>query len=140
MAKCILLLGFAALSACGATLHDTAASKGEGTSEVYAVSPAQAWIVAHNVLRARQVDAIEDHPAEGYMLTSAPGDGIVGGGCFIGVWIESTPPAPYARVTVVSKRRGKLSVTTGLTEATFHRDFAQAIAMAPPGSAAQVQR
>jgi len=146
MAKSILLSVALTLTACGSTLNDVATSKqrSEGTSQVYAVAPAQAWIIAHNVLRDLHVDPIEDHQAEGYMLTSAPGDGIVGGGCFIGVWIESTPPAPYARVTIVTKRRGSLSMTTGLTESTFQRNFAQAVAMAPPAGvfvpAAQVQR
>lgn len=93
---------------------------------VYNVAPDVAWNVAHNVLRTEGADLFEDHQPQGLMLTNMPYNGLTGG-CFVGVWIESTPPAPYARVTVITKRRASLDPVTGLTETTFHRDFARAL-------------
>ncbi len=116
-----------------ATLTDVIQTKqgGGGTWQVYNLRPDVAYGIARDVLRSEGADAIEEHPAEGYMLTSTGNNG-VSAGCFVGVWIEPQPPAPYTKVTVVTKRKQSLNAITGLTEETFQRDFATAVARITP--------
>ncbi len=116
-----------------ATLADVvkARSEGEGTTQVYPVSADQAWEIAKTVFRWEGADAIEEHRAEGYMLTSS-GMNLISYGAVMGAWIEPVDQH-HTRVTVITKRRIATNIATTLTETTFHRRFAQAVEMVNTG-------
>jgi hypothetical protein len=118
------------------TLNDVMAAKEsgrEGTTQEYAVSQDQAWEIAKTVFRWEGSDAIEEHRTEGFMLTSS-GRNMVTVGTVMAAWISSGQQG-NARVTVVTKRRIKISLFTTLTEETFHRRFAQAVGIVKAGQA-----
>ena len=106
-------------------------SGSEGTSKVYSVSVDQAWEIAKTVFRWEGVDAIEEHKAEGYMLTSS-GPNLISWGAVMGAWIERVDDSD-TKVTVVTKRRLSTNVATTLMESTFHKRLEQALAMVKSG-------
>lgn len=103
----------------------------EGTTKNYAVTQAQAWEIAKTVFRWEGSDAIEEHKEQGYMLTSS-GMNLVSYGAVMGAWIEPIDKDD-TKVTVVTKRRISVNVATTLTEGTFHKRFAQAVAIVKSG-------
>jgi hypothetical protein len=119
-----------ALLAC-ATMSDVMKSKSDGTVQVYAVKADQAWDIAMTVLRWEGCETIEEHRRDSYLLTTV-GQNFVTAGCLVGVWVESMNDA-NTRVTVVTKRKMQTSIATGLTETTFQRRFAQAVAIVNSG-------
>lgn len=127
------LVFLAFLSGC-ATMSDVQRVKeegSEGTVKTYSVSADQAWDIAKTVFRWEGADAIEEHREEGYMLTSS-GPDLVSWGAVMGAWIK--PVSDEAtEVTVVSKRRITVNLFTTMTESTFHKRFAQAVAMVNKG-------
>jgi hypothetical protein len=121
------------LSGC-ATINDVVAAKEsgrEGTTQEYAVTQDQAWDIARTVFRWEGTDAIEEHRAEGYMLTSS-GMSIGTAGAVMGAWVAEGSNG-NTKVTVVTKRRVQTNLFTSLTETTFHRRFAQAVAIVKSG-------
>lgn len=116
-----------------ATMSDVVRSKeeGKGTSKVYSVNADQAWEIAKTVFRWEGTDAIEEHRAEGYMLTSS-GMNLITGGAVMGAWVEPVDKNS-TRITVVTKRRIATNIATTLTEATFHNRFAQAVEIVKKG-------
>ncbi len=129
----MIVLAAAINSGC-ATLNDVVAAKEsgrEGTAQVYPVKPDQAWDIAKMVLRWEGADAIEEHRAQGYMLTSS-GMNLVSMGAVMGAWVEPVPPAS-SKVTIVTKRRVQTNIFTTLTEGTFHKRFAQAVEIVRQG-------
>jgi hypothetical protein len=120
------------LTAGCATLSDVVQSKNEGMVQVYPVTGDQAWAIALRVFRWEGSDAIEEHRSEGYMLTSS-GINFYSYGTVMGAWIEPLGPAE-TKVTVVTKRRLQTNVFTTLTESTFHRRFADAVAIVKSGA------
>jgi len=108
-----------------ATMSDVVRSKGEGTVNVYPVNEEQAWDIARTVFRWEGTDAIEEHRKEGYMLTSS-GMNLISYGTVMGAWVEPVDK-DSTKVTVVTKRRIATNLATTLTEATFHKRFAQAV-------------
>jgi len=119
-----------ALSAC-ATMADIVGQKEEGTTEIYDVTPDQAWEIAKVVFRTEGTDAIEEHRDQGYMLTSS-GMNLVSWGAVMGAWIEPSG-ANRTKVTVLTKRRITINLVTTLTEGTFHRRFTQGVGMVKSG-------
>ena len=115
-----------------ATMSDVIKSKDEGTIKVYPVNTDQAWEIARTVFRWEGADAIEEHRNEGYMLTSS-GINLVSYGAVMGAWIEPVDK-DNTKVTVVTKRRLATNVATTLTEATFHKRFAQAVEIMKGGN------
>jgi hypothetical protein len=105
--------------------------KGPGTSEVYPVTADQAWEIAKTVFRWEGADAIEEHRSENYMLTSS-GMNMVSYGTVMGAWIDPVDQNS-TKVTVVTKRRLSTNLATTLTEATFHKRFAQAVEIVKAG-------
>jgi hypothetical protein len=103
----------------------------EGTAKVYSVTTDQAWDIAKTVFRWEGADAIEEHKAEGYMLTSS-GPNLVSWGAVMGAWIERLD-GDNTKVTVVTKRRISMNVATTLTEGTFHKRFAEAVEIIKSG-------
>ncbi len=119
------------LSGC-ATMGDVMKSKSEGTAQVYPVDTEQAWEISRTVFRWEGADAIEEHKADGYMLTST-GMNWVSYGAVMGAWIDLVDK-DNTKVTVVTKRRIATNLATTLTESTFHRRFAQAVDIVKKGN------
>lgn len=136
--KKLTLLAFCFISAvlltsC-ATTNDVVRVKeagSEGTTQTYEVTKDQAWQIARTVFRWEGSDAIEEHPAENYMLTSS-GVNLVSWGTVMGAWIERIDDT-HTKVTVVTKRRISVNIATTLTEGTFHKRFAQAVEIVRSG-------
>jgi len=103
----------------------------EGTSKVYPVNTDQTWEIAKAVFRWEGSDAIEEHRDQGYMLTSS-GMNMVSAGTVMGAWIEPVDKED-TNVSVVTKRRITINVATTLTEGTFHKRFAQGVAIVKKG-------
>jgi hypothetical protein len=132
--KALLVLGSLAvlvwIAGC-ATMNDVIRAKNDGTSKVYSVNFDQAWKISRAVFRWEGADAIEEHKAEGYMLTSS-GMNLVSYGAVMGAWVKPVDKH-NTRVTVVTKRRIAVNVATTLTETTFHDRFAQAVDIVKAG-------
>lgn len=126
----MIFLMFLALTGCQ-TLGDVVKAKQEGTSKVYPVTADQAWTITMAVFRWEGADAIEEHRAEGYMLTSTS-PGLATYGTVMGAWIDPIT-STKTQVTVVTKRRVITNIITSLTETTFHRRFAQAVEIVQTG-------
>jgi hypothetical protein len=121
-------MGAAAAVGCASiALKDVVAEKerGGGTSKTYPIAPDLAFEVSRDVLRSRGGDAIEEHRAEGFMLTSSSATEVTRG-TFIGVWVA--PAGEQTLVTVVTKRKFPTDIVTTLTEGRFHEYFAQVLA------------
>lgn len=130
----VSILGFVLLCLVGCqTLSDVVREKaqGGGTTTVYPVPMDQAWEIAKTVFRWEGSDAIEEHKAEGYMLTSS-GMNLITAGAVMGAWVEPSGER-QTKVTVVTKRRIATNLATSLTETTFHRRFAQAVEIVKAG-------
>lgn len=126
-----LLAVLLALPAGCATMSDVMKSKEEGTAQIYPVDSEQAWEISRTVFRWEGADAIEEHKADGYMLTSS-GMNFVSMGAVMGAWIDAVDKN-NTKVTVVTKRRIATNLATTLTEATFHKRFTQAVEIVKKG-------
>src|SRR5215471_8671358 len=103
---CALVIALLWLAGCQ-TLGDVMQEKarGGGSVQVYPVNPDQAWLIAMMVFHWEGSDTIEEHRAEGYMLTSSGMNLITGTwGTVMGAWIEPVGQG-QTQVTVVTKRR-----------------------------------
>lgn len=125
-----LLVALVGVTGC-ATMADVVKAKDQGTSQVYPVSADQAWEISKTVFRWEGSDAIEEHRAEGYMLTSS-GMNLVSAGAVMGTWVDPIDQN-NTKVTVVTKRRLATNLATTLTETTFHRRFAWAVEIVKAG-------
>ena len=115
-------------SGCTSMMSEVVAAKehgSEGLTVEYPITQNQAWDIAKAVLREAGAQAIEEHRAEGYMLTTSPNTLGVSG-ALVGVWI-STGSASKTAVTVISKRQIKSALFVAPTETKLHDRFAQAI-------------
>ncbi len=106
-------------------------SGSEGTTQVYPITEDQGWKIAKTVFRWEGADAIEEHRDKGYMLTSSGMD-LVSYGAVMGAWIEPVDEE-NTNITVVTKRRLTINLFTTLMESTFHKRFAQAVAILKQG-------
>src|SRR6266705_3018420 len=115
------------------TLSDVVQAKaqGGGTTQVSPVETDQAWTIAKTVLRWEGSDAIEEHRDQGYMLTRS-GMNFVSAGAVMGAWVEPAGRG-QTHVPVVTKRRMVTNVAPTLTETTFQKRFAQAVALVKAG-------
>ena len=115
------------------TLSDVVQAKaqGGGTTQVYPVETEQAWTMAKPVFRWEVSDAIEEHRDQEYMLTSS-GRNVLSAGAVMGAWVEPAGRG-QTQVTVVTKRRVATNLATTLTETTFQKRFAQAVALVKAG-------
>jgi hypothetical protein len=107
--------------------------RGGGTGRVYPLPYDAAWSVSISALRAVGTDAIEEHRAEGYMLTSTGQDIFGSSGTVIGVWLQPQS-STQTLVSVVTKRKQQTALTTGLTEGGFHEQFERAWSRVPPAA------
>ncbi len=108
-----------------ASLNDVVSAKHEGMAKIYDTSFDEAWKAAKTTFRWEDSDAIEEHPEDGYMLTSS-GMNMVSFGTVMGAWVDVLDEA-RCEVTVVTKRRMAANIATSLTEASFHDTFAKAL-------------
>jgi len=113
------------------SMQDVVTAKNEGTSETYPVTKEQAWEISKTVFRWEGCDAIEEHRDQGYMLTSSGFNGY-SMGTVMGAWVDRVD-ANHTKVTVVTKRRVKTNMFTTLTETTFQKRFAEAVAIEKRG-------
>jgi len=115
------------LAAC-ATRRDVVVSKikGRGTERVYPVTVDQAWTISKAILHLEPTEAIEEHRADGYMLTNDSSSSVAPS-TYMGVFIEKDPAG--AKVTFVTRRRTPTQAYASLTEGTFHRKFAELLAL-----------
>jgi hypothetical protein len=110
-------------------MSEVVAAKAQGSEGVtveYPITENQAWDIAKTVLREAGAQAIEEHRAEDYMLTSSPNTLGVSG-ALVGVWISKGGGSTTA-VTVISKRQIKSALFVAPTETKLHSQFAQAVA------------
>lgn len=126
----LLLASMSVATGCS-TMADVVGHKEDGTSQVYPVNADQAWEIAKVVFRTEGTDAIEEHRAAGYMLTSS-GMNLVSWGAVMGAWIDKVSDNE-TRVTVLTKRRITINIATTLMESTFHRRFAQGVQIVKSG-------
>lgn len=112
------------LSGC-LTVADVPRYKSEGVARTYPVTVDEAWTITQAVFRWGGAQAIEEHRAQGYMLTSAGGN-LHGHGTVMGAWVEGVD-ATNTRVLVVMKQRLQSSVVFTITETMFHRRFAETV-------------
>jgi len=120
-----------------ATMSDVLSSKDDGTAQVYPVNFNRAWDIATTVLRWEGAESIEYHKDKGYMVTQT-GQNLVSAGALIGVWVDKAD-ASHSKVTVVTKRKMATNIATGLTEATFHSRFAQAVDIVKSGKSLPIE-
>jgi len=117
-----------------ASMNDVIQAKqdgSEGTTQVYDVTTEQAWDISKAVFRWEGCDAIEEHKADNYMLTSS-GMNIVSAGTVMGAWVAPVDSG-HTKVTVVTKRRLSVNIATTLTEGTYHKRFAQGVEIIKQG-------
>jgi hypothetical protein len=99
---------------------------GGGTTRVYPVSLDEAWKISIEIFRREGGGPIEEHKAEGYMLSEA-GLNYYTGGTVMGAWFVPVQPT-VTQVTVVTQRKMKTNIFTVLTEGTYHDRFAELVA------------
>ena len=87
--------------------------------------------MAKPVFRWEGSDAIEEHRDQEYMLTSS-GRNVLSAGAVMGAWVEPAGRG-QTQVTVVTKRSVATNLATTLTETTFQKRFAQAVALVKAG-------
>ena len=120
-----MLLAFGCVSC--ANKQDVLITKlrGRGVERTYRVTVDDAWRITETLFRLEPTDAIEEHRAEGYMLTSQM-MGPLSSGTYLGVFLEPAA-AGQTKVTFVSKRKTATQSYPGLDEASFHRKFSEMV-------------
>ncbi|MDP2208767.1 MAG: hypothetical protein Q8K98_08335 [Bacteroidota bacterium] len=121
----VSILLFSILLVGCASTADAVRSKHEGTTQVYDISPEQAWSVAKTVMQWEGATEIEEHKEQNY-ITASVGMTAVSWGAVVAVWVE-TFGKEYSKVTVVTKRRMQTNIFTSQTEGSFQERFAQAV-------------
>lgn len=115
-------------SGCTSIMSEVVAAKESGTEGVtveYPITQIQAWDIAKAVLREEGAQAIEEHRAEAYMLTTSPNKLGVSG-ALVGVWIGRGGGSTTA-VTVIAKRQIKSALLVSPSETELHKRFARAV-------------
>jgi hypothetical protein len=133
---CLITLAASVAAGCS-SMNDVIAGKADGTVQVYPVTADQAWEIAMAVFRWGGCESIEEHRAEGYMLTST-GGGFITSASLMGAWVEPEGESS-TKITVVSKRRVATSIASGLSESTFQKRFAQAVDIIKSGGKLPLQ-
>jgi len=125
----ITLLGLAGCQTLGDVIwtHD----HGGGTVHVYPIDANQAWQIALTVFRWEGAEAIDEDRTQGYMLATR-GSHLPTTGAVMGAWIAPAGEG-QTKVTVITKRRFAADIATPLTETTFQKRFAQAVALVKAG-------
>jgi hypothetical protein len=101
----------------------SAKMKGRGTQRSYPVTVDQAWIISRTILELEPTEKVEEHRAEGYMVTSDEISALTPS-TYMGVFIEPDG-ARETKVTFVTRRRTPTQAYAALSEGSFHRKFAE---------------
>src|SRR6185295_19035492 len=88
--------------------------KGRGTQRTYPVTVDQAWVISKTILELQPTEKIEEHRAEGYMLTSDEISALTPS-TYMGVFIEPDG-ARETKVTFVTRRRTPTQAYAALSE------------------------
>lgn len=104
-----------------------------GSVKEYDVTQEAAWEIAKTVFRWEGAGPIQEQRAKNYMLTSV-GANALSSGTVMGAWIEPGKSGQTSKVTILMKQRF-LSGAHNLTEAGFHKRFAQALTLIKQGKA-----
>jgi hypothetical protein len=98
-------------------MADTVKAKDSGTHRAYNVSFDQAWSASLAVLHEAGSSAIEEHRDQHYMSTEI-GVGATSWGTYVTAWVDPAAGGGVT-VTVVTKKRAKLTISTQLDESGF---------------------
>jgi hypothetical protein len=102
--------------------------RGQATGHDYPVTIDQAWNISKTIFRLEPTDAIEEYRKDGYMLTSQDVGGL-SSGTYLGAFIERADRAGETRVTFIARRKSPTQAYPALTEAAFHRKFAELVSL-----------
>jgi hypothetical protein len=103
----------------------------EGVTKVYPVTEKQAWDITRAVFHWEKTEEIEEHPDQGYVITST-GMKMLAFGSVMGVWIEPVD-SDNTRITVIAKRRVKTDTFTDLTPSKFYERFDEGVKILKSG-------
>jgi hypothetical protein len=108
-----------------ASMSSVVEQKNDGTARIYEVGQKRAWEIVQTILRWVDVEEVEEHRSDNYVLAST-GANLISYGSVLGVWVE--PVSDRAtKITIVSKRRMSTNVASGMKESTFHDYFEYAL-------------
>jgi len=108
----------------------------EGVARVYSIPINEACAVSNAVFRWEQVDDVEDHSEEHFMIASS-GMRMVACGTVMGVWMEAVDPKT-TRITVLTRNRGDCWPFSRLTPDHFYSKFDQGLGIIRSGRALPV--
>jgi hypothetical protein len=108
----------------------------EGVARVYSIPINEACAVTSAVFRWEQVDDVEDHCKEHFMIASS-GMRMVACGTVMGVWMEAVDPKT-TRITVLTRNRGDCWPFSQLTPDHFYSKFEQGLCVIRSGRALPV--
>lgn len=123
-----LLVLFLGVTGCATPAH-MVETKNQGTSQVYHVSPNQAWKIAKTVFRWEAFDVIEEEPGKGYIVGRSGNEWVPWTTLTI-AWVDRIDRT-HTKITVLTKRRAGFK--SGASETSFHQRFAQAVRMVKKG-------
>ena len=123
-----MLVALLGVTGC-ATPANMVETKDQGLSQVYHVSPRQAWKIAKTVFHWEAFDLIEEHRKKGYMIGRNGNEWVPWTALTI-AWVDRID-RKHTKVTILTKRRAGFK--SGASETTFHQRFAQAVRMVKKG-------
>jgi hypothetical protein len=100
-----------------ATMGDTMSSKSSGSVHTYHASFDRTWRAAMDVFHNAGSGPIEEHPSEHYMSTTFGVDAF-SWGTYATAWVDPVGNDEM-RVTIVTKKRAKLTIETQMDEGQF---------------------
>jgi len=116
MTKRISILALIFVAGC-ATMGDTMSSKSSGSVRTYHASFERTWRAAMDVFHQAGSGPIEEHRDEHYMSTTFGVDAF-SWGTYATAWVDPVGNGEM-RVTIVTKKRAKLTIETQLDEGQF---------------------
>ena len=124
---------------CPASKQEVKGEKSDGIAVTYPVNRKDAWEISKKVLFWEDCDDIIESQYTGYMLTEIASSFFIADGCVVGVWVDSLS-ADSTRVTVRSKKHGKVQIAISFTESEFHDAFVIAADYLKKGEKIPVER
>jgi predicted small secreted protein len=121
----LAVMALSALFAGCATMNDVMIGKDKGIARIYPVNADQAWEIAKDVFLWEGIDDLNEHRDKGYMLTGSVMN-MASSRPVIEAWIEPVDEN-NTTVTIFINRGIDTNVATELTEAIFHKRFADAV-------------
>jgi hypothetical protein len=124
----VVLAAAATLAWACATKQDIVITKlrGRTNGRVYPVTFDQAWAISKAIFKLEPTEALEEHKADGYILTSQDASGL-SPGTYMGVFIEPGDRPGESKVTFIARRRTPTQAYSALSEPLFHKKFAALI-------------